>query len=100
PVGLLLGAVGAGILWKSRSRSKGLRWLGRAALSILLMDALFVGVFQNDSYIHQYLEFYFLAPIAIAAGLALDRLVALLRHLGSARYPVPGAAEAAVCLLV
>jgi 4-amino-4-deoxy-L-arabinose transferase-like glycosyltransferase len=100
PVGLLLGAVGAGILWKSRSRSKGLRWLGRAALSILLMDALFVGVFQNDSYIHQYLAFYFLAPIAIAAGLALDRLIALLRHLGSVRYPVPGAAEAAVFLLV
>jgi len=39
------------------------------------MDVLFVGLFQNDSYIHQYIAFYFLAPVAVMAGVALDRLV-------------------------
>ena len=95
PIGLVLAAVGACLLWKSRFRGEGSQWLGRAAASIFVMDALFVGVFQNDSYIHQYLAFYFLAPIAIAAGFALDRLVA---ELAKTRYVFPGLAEAAVCL--
>lgn len=98
PVGLLLGAVGAAILWTARFRGEGLEWLGRAAASILIMDALFVGIFQNDSYIHQYLGFYFLAPISIAAGVALDRLIVELEKRGAARYIFRGAAESAVCL--
>jgi hypothetical protein len=39
------------------------------------MDAFFVGVFQNDSFIHQYLSFYLVAPVAIMAGIALDRII-------------------------
>src|SRR4051812_26382015 len=62
PVGLLLAAAGAWLLWKTTVHEPGLQWLGRAAASIFVMDALFVGVFQNNSYIHQYLAFYFLAP--------------------------------------
>jgi hypothetical protein len=43
------------------------------------MDAIFVGVFQNDSYIHQYISFYFVAPVAILAGIAIDRLITFLQ---------------------
>jgi hypothetical protein len=101
PVGLLLAVVGAAILWKSRSRTQGLQWLGRAAASIFVMDALFVGVFQNDSYIHQYLAFYLLAPISIAVGLALDRFIAALKKTEAMGYfSVRGVAEASVCLIV
>jgi hypothetical protein len=44
------------------------------------MDLLFVGIFQNDSYIHEYIAFYFLGPIAIAAGMALDGMVRWLQR--------------------
>jgi hypothetical protein len=94
-IGLLVAAVGAWLLWKSRDGEEGTRWLGRAALSIFVMDALFVGVFQNDSYIHQYLAFYFLAPVSIAVGVALDRLVG---QLAKTKFAFRGAAEGAVCL--
>jgi hypothetical protein len=77
PVGLVLGAIGAVIFWRARTH-EGFNWLGRACLSLLVMDALFVGLFQNVSYIHQYSAFYFLAPLAIAAGVALDRLITTL----------------------
>jgi hypothetical protein len=98
PIGLLLAAAGTVVLWRSRTRAEGLRWLGRAAASILVMDALFVGVFQNDSYIHQYLAFYLLAPISIAAGVALDRFITAIGKVGAKPYLRRGAAEFAVCL--
>ena len=98
PIGLILAATGAVILWRSRSDDN-LRWLGRAALSILLMDLLFVGIFQNDSYIHEYIAFYFLAPIAIAAGVALEFATKSLQKLLS-RGPAPRLAEVAVALAV
>ena len=94
PVGLLLAAAGTWLLWKATFREEGLQWLGRAAASIFVMDALFVGVFQNNSYIHQYLAFYFLAPIAIAAGVALDRFIGELARRGNG---FRRAGEVAVC---
>jgi 4-amino-4-deoxy-L-arabinose transferase-like glycosyltransferase len=98
PVGLILGAIGAVILWRARSR-EGFQWLGRLCLAIVVMDVLFVGLFQNISYIHQYSAFYFLAPLSIAAGVALDRLIALLQ---AARMPRPlrGLAEVSACLMM
>jgi hypothetical protein len=86
PVGLILGAAGAAILWRARM-SEDYRWLGRAALSILVMDVLFVGIFQNDSYIHEYIAFYLLAPVAMAAGVALNALIIGLRRIGTRRTP-------------
>jgi hypothetical protein len=95
PIGLLMAGIGALLLWKARLRDEGLQWLGRAALSVFVMDALFIGVFQNDSYIHQYLAFYFLAPISIAAGVTLDRLIA---QLAKPKFLFRGAPEVAGCL--
>ena len=99
PAGLILAGIGAVILWRARSRGEGWQWLGRAALSILVMDLLFVGLFQNDSYIHQYIAFYFLAPVAIAAGLALDRLIAALRMVTTPRL-FPSVALVSACLIL
>jgi hypothetical protein len=98
PIGLILGAIGAVILWRLRER-EGFQWLGRACVAIFVMDLLFVGLFQNVSYIHQYSAFYFLAPLAIAAGVALDSLVALFQKVGMPRL-LQGAAELAVCLIL
>ena len=96
PVGLVLAAIGAVVMWRARSH-EGSQWLGRACVVIAVMDALFVGLFQNVSYIHQYSAFYFLAPVAIAAGLALDRVIAMI---GSIRLPslFHRMAELSVCL--
>jgi 4-amino-4-deoxy-L-arabinose transferase-like glycosyltransferase len=97
PAGLVLGVIGALVLWRRRD-NVGLRWLGRAALSIFVMDALFVGIFQNDSYIHEYIAFYLLAPVAIAGGLFLDTVIGRLRPILNARSFA--GAEIAVCLLL
>jgi hypothetical protein len=63
------------------------------------MDALFVGLFQNVSYIHQYSAFYFLAPLAIAAGVALDRLIATFQNATVPRL-IQRTAPLAVCLIL
>ncbi len=97
-----LGAVGAGwTVWKGKGPG-GLRWLGGAALSLFVTAAVFLVVFRDGSYVHDYWGFYFVAPVAMMGGVALD---ALLRHAWS-RDVVPvvrglciGAALAAVVLL-
>ena len=75
PLGWILAAVGALAAFRARRYDENLLWLFRACVCVCVMGALFVGVFQNDSYIHQYLSFYLLAPVAIMAGIALDRLI-------------------------
>jgi len=42
---------------------------------VFMMDAIFLGVFQNESYIHEYVAYYLVAPISMTAGVALDRLM-------------------------
>jgi hypothetical protein len=51
---------------------------------VFMMDAIFLGVFQNESYIHKYVAYYLVAPISMTAGVALDRLITQLDAL-----PVP-----------
>ena len=75
PLGWILTMAGSVISLQARCRDEGLFWLFRACVCIFVMDALFTGVFQNDSYIHQYISFYFVAPVSIMAGMALDRLI-------------------------
>jgi len=71
-----LAAAGAGwTLWKRRTLS-GLRLLGGAALSLFLTATVFLVVFRDGSYVHDYWGFYFIAPVAMMAGLALDVLLA------------------------
>jgi 4-amino-4-deoxy-L-arabinose transferase-like glycosyltransferase len=98
PIGLILGATGAVLLWRARRDGEGFHWLGRATLSVLIMDALFVGLFQNDSYIHEYIAFYALVPVSIGAGIALDRLATTLKWKDAPFFGY--ASHVVICLIV
>jgi dolichyl-phosphate-mannose-protein mannosyltransferase len=80
----VLAAIGCVIILRDKRRDEGLRWLGSACLVVFMMDAIFLGVFQNESYIHKYVAYYLVAPISITAGVALDRLITQLDA-----FPVP-----------
>ena len=99
PLGWVLAMAGSVITFRARRRDEGLHWLFRACVCVFVMDALFVGIFQNDSYIHQYISFYFVPPVAIMAGIALDRLVTFFQiTLIMRKLAVVG--ELSVCLLL
>jgi hypothetical protein len=67
----LLAAGGLFVLIRGRSDSA-LRWLGRVCLIFFALSAFYVGAFRNASYIHNYSAFYFVLPVAICGGIALD----------------------------
>jgi 4-amino-4-deoxy-L-arabinose transferase-like glycosyltransferase len=98
-LGWALAMAGSVITFRARRRDEGLHWLFRACVCVSLMDALFVGVFQNDSYIHQYIAFYFVAPVAIMAGVALDRLVTLFQ-ITFITHKLAVVGELSACLLL
>jgi hypothetical protein len=75
PIGWLLAMIGSAIIICRNKQNEGLRWLGWTCGAISLMDVMFLVAFQNDSYIHQYIGFYFLVPIAALAGVALDQMI-------------------------
>jgi hypothetical protein len=84
---------------RHKEHNEGLRWLGFACATIFVMDVLFLGVFQNDSYIHQYIGFYLVAPISIMAGVALDRVIAWAGNLFATRR-AHTVASCVTCLLL
>jgi Dolichyl-phosphate-mannose-protein mannosyltransferase len=75
PLSWVFAALGGTVMLEGRRRNEGLPWLGWACLMVFTMDAIFLGVFQNASYIHPYIAFYLVAPISMTAGVALDRLI-------------------------
>lgn len=95
---LLLAAVGIIITWRRRRDNEGLRWIGWACFMVFAMDAIFVGVFQNDSYIHEYIAFYFVIPVAVMAGIALEEAARFLETAARGRLHVVG--NAALALLI
>lgn len=95
--GLLAAGCGAVLAYRRR-QEEGFAWIGRAAALVFGMDAVFVGVFQNDSYIHEYIAFYFVVPVALMAGIALNELA---RRIDSVFHGgVPGVAGACVGLVL
>ena len=84
PLSWVLAAIGGTMILEGRRRHDGLRWLGWACLMVFIMDVIFLGVFQNESYIHKYVAYYLVAPISMTAGVALDRLITQLDA-----FPVP-----------
>jgi 4-amino-4-deoxy-L-arabinose transferase-like glycosyltransferase len=84
PLSWVLAAIGGTVILEGRRRNEGLRWLGWACLVVFMMGAIFLGVFQNESYIHKYVAYYLVAPISMTAGVALDRLITQLDA-----FPVP-----------
>jgi hypothetical protein len=74
PLAWVLAFDGGLIVWKNRQTAPELRWLGWAALCLALLNAFYLVAFRNASYIHDYAGFYLVAPVALMAGLALDRI--------------------------
>jgi Dolichyl-phosphate-mannose-protein mannosyltransferase len=80
----VLAAIGGAVILQGRRHHEGLRWLGWACLMVFIMDAVFLGVFQNESYLQEYIAYYLVAPISMTAGVALDCLIAQ-----TAAFPLP-----------
>lgn len=93
--GILMAGLGAVLAYRRR-QEEGIAWIGRAAALVFGMDAVFVGVFQNDSYIHEYIAFYFVVPVALMAGIALNELARQIDDVSKA--PSPGVVGACVAL--
>jgi 4-amino-4-deoxy-L-arabinose transferase-like glycosyltransferase len=74
PLAWALAFGGGLIVWKNRQAAPELRWLGWAALCLVLLNCFYLVAFRNASYIHDYAGFYLVAPIALMAGMALDRI--------------------------
>jgi len=73
PVSWLLGFAGAVITLKSEKGAPQ-RWLGWVASCFFALSAIYVVAFRNASSVHDYASFYFTAPVAMMAGVALDSL--------------------------
>ena len=71
------------------------RWLLDAMTIVFVMDVLYLVVFRNASFIHGYAAFYFVAPVAVGAGVAFD---ALARHLEARQWAGGLALASAVAL--
>jgi LmbE family N-acetylglucosaminyl deacetylase len=98
-LGWLLAAVGVVILFRARRHDKNSLWLFRASVCVFAMDVFLIGVFQNQSYIHHYISFYLLAPVAVMAGIALDRTVTFFQ-VNFAAHKLALAGEVLVCSVV
>jgi 4-amino-4-deoxy-L-arabinose transferase-like glycosyltransferase len=72
PLPLALALVGAGIIIARWRVAPGRRALGALALPLLITGVLYVVIFRNESFIHDFAPFYLIGPIALAAGVALD----------------------------
>lgn len=89
PISWLLAVAGAFHVFRQRHLSEPLRWIGWTALLLFLLDAIYIVAFPNASFIHDYAGFYFIAPVAMMGGIALDALANRMdrrgiRHVGTA----------------
>lgn len=92
----ILALGGAAVCWRKRLASDSLRWLGWAALSLFSMQTIYLVVWRNVSYTHEYASFYFVLPVAIMGGVALDGLLGWVQQRWSSKL----ARAVAHCLLV
>jgi hypothetical protein len=72
PVAWALALIGTVWVLRWRKTDEGLRWLGWAAGCFFALSAIYVAVFRNASYIHDYASFYFSVPVAMISGVALE----------------------------
>ena len=65
--------VGLGIVQLVRERrNDGPRWIGFAAVQLMLAGILYVVLLRNESFIHDFAPFYLIGGVAILAGLGLN----------------------------
>lgn len=103
PLVWVLAAIGAALSVIKRNKIADLRWLSWAALSVSLTAALFVLAFRNGSYVHDFWGFFFVAPLAIMSGVALDWMAtpsALAGRSGTLRRSASRCLVAAIILFV
>jgi hypothetical protein len=82
----ILAIAGAAMCWRKRLTSDGLRWLGWAALNLFSMQTIYLVVWRNVSYTHEYASFYFVLPVAIMGGVALDGLLGWVQQRWSSKH--------------
>ena len=100
PLAWALGAGGAAVVLR-RGRANGpLWWLGSTALLFFVLNTFYVTAFRNASYIHDYASFYFIVPVALMAGVALDAFLGWCETRGGLPKTAGILATAAVCLLL
>ena len=98
PGGLFGAAIGATICFRRRKEAA-FAWIGWASLRVFAMDAVFVGVFQNDSYIHEYIAFYFVIPVSIMAGIAINEVIVWIENASKQSFRMAGNFAGAVFVL-
>jgi dolichyl-phosphate-mannose-protein mannosyltransferase len=96
PIAWVLALIGAVRLVRRRSEDERLRWLGWAALCFFVLSAFYIVAFRNASYIHDYASFYFIVPVAIAGGVALDAFAGWCEWRGGGTKPAGLAATLVV----
>ena len=74
PMAWALAVIGGVWLLRYQRKDEPLRWLGWVALCFVVLSAFYVVVFRRASYIHPYAQFYFIVPVAIAGGIAVEAL--------------------------
>ena len=67
-----LAVIGGVWLLRYQRKDEPLRWLGWAALCFFVLSAFYIVAFRNASYIHAYAPFYFIVPVAIVGGIAVE----------------------------
>jgi len=67
-----LAAIGTVWLLRRAKTDERLRWLGWVALCFFMLSLSYIVAFRNASYIHPYASFYFMVPVAIAGGIAVE----------------------------
>ncbi|HWB61272.1 MAG TPA: glycosyltransferase family 39 protein, partial [Chthoniobacteraceae bacterium] len=97
--GWALAFAGGAIIRRRKSAGDAdLAWLGWACAAMGAMDFVFLCVFQDESYIHQYIGYYLVAPVAALGGVALDEMVAWLQARIARRSPWGFAGACIPCL--
>src|SRR6266487_2198730 len=72
PMAWALAVIGGVWLLRYQRKDEPLRWLGWVALCFVVLSAFYVVVFRRASYVHPYAQFYFIVPVAIAGGIAVE----------------------------
>ena len=67
-----LAASGAVYCWRKRRCGMGLGRLSSMAIALFATAVLYLVICRNVAYSHDYASFYFLLPVALMGGLALD----------------------------
>jgi hypothetical protein len=76
PVAWILAGVGAAIAFAARRRLSPREAAPLHIAAVLfVIDAFYVSVLRNQSYIHDFAGFYFLIPVSIYSGFLIERII-------------------------